>query len=67
MKKIMMVALVWMPSGVLQTARAEPLAPVAELDGMFEKMKVVSPAEREVPDASKVGIPAYPGSLFCTI
>lgn len=67
MKKVMMVALVWMLSGALQPAQAEPLAPLANLDGMFEKMKVVSPAEREVPDASKVGIPAYPGSLFCTV
>jgi hypothetical protein len=29
--------------------------------------RAVSPQERKVPDASEVGIPAYPGSQFCTI
>ena len=65
MKKIVATALVLMFFATLGSARAEPLAPLAELDGRFGKM--LSPAEREVPDLSKVGIPAYPGSLFCTI
>ena len=65
MKKIVVTALVLMFSAALGSAWAEPLAPLAKLDGIFGEM--VSPAEREVPDVSKVGIPAYPGSLFCTI
>ena len=65
MKRIVVTAIVLMFSVALGTARAEPLAPLAQLDGIFGGM--VSPAEREVPDLSKAGIPAYPGSQFCTV
>ena len=65
MKKIVVATLVLMFSATLGSAQAEPLAPLAKLDGIFGEM--VSPAEREVPDVSKVGILAYPGSLFCVI
>ena len=66
MHKLMVFMLVSILAGVYGQVRAEePLAPMAKLDGMFGPM--VDAAERDVPDASVVGIPAYPGSQFCTI
>ncbi len=46
-------------------AWAEPLAVSAKMEKMFAM--AVNPEERKVPDASEVGIPAYPGSQFCYI
>ncbi len=65
MKKIIVIALIIMLTGICGAVWAEPLAPLAKLDDMFGMM--VSPAEREVPDLSKAGIPAYPGSRLCTV
>lgn len=52
-------------AGLSANAVAGPLAPAADLDGKFSML--VKPQEREVPDSAKVGVPAYPGSLFCTV
>ncbi len=65
MKKTIVITLTIMLSGVFGLAWAGPLAPLARLDDGWGMM--LKPAERKVPDASKVGIPAYPGSLFCSI
>ena len=66
MNKFMMIMLVSILAGAFGQVRAEePLAPIAKLDDMFGPM--VDAAEREVPDTSAVGIPAYPESQFCTI
>lgn len=51
--------------GLTGYAMADPLAPSAPLDPMMGMM--ASPADREVPDASEVKIPVYPGSQFCTV
>jgi len=47
------------------SAMAGPLAPSADVDGKMAMF--VKTQERQVPDSSEVGIPAYPGSSFCTI
>ena len=66
MQKFMVIILVSILAGAYGQVRAEePLAPIAKLDDMFGM--IVDAAERDVPDASVVGIPAYPGSQFCTI
>ncbi len=65
MRKILVLAMALIMTGVFGLAWAGPLAPLAKLDDGWGMM--LKPADREVPDASKVGIPAYPGSLFCSI
>lgn len=65
MKKAIISGLVVVVSTVCGVAWAGSLAPMAKLDANFGMM--VSPAEREIPDASKVGMPAYPGSLVCSV
>lgn len=65
MKAILMVTLVGVLSATPGAAQPGSLAPEAQLDDKFGML--VGPEERAIPDDSLVGIPAYPGSLFCTV
>ena len=63
-KNILIIVLLYL-CGANGLSFAAPITSSAKLDKMFGSM--VKPEERKVPDASKIGIPAYPDSQFCIL
>ena len=65
MKKTVIFIMVVTICAISSGTWAGPLASSAPVNKMYST--IVTPQERQLPDASEVGIPAYPGSQFCTI